>query len=64
MNDEQIVKFSKTFQSVRESLENQGFQLIQSKIRFILLWEKNNEDTGEQKEIKIVLPELYFERQQ
>ena len=62
MNDKQIVKFSKTFQVVRESLENQGFQLIQSKIRFILLWEYNNEDTGEQKEIKIVLPELYFEK--
>ncbi|RLD79236.1 MAG: RecQ family ATP-dependent DNA helicase, partial [Bacteroidetes bacterium] len=27
--DEQIVKFSKTFQSVRESLEKQGYQLIE-----------------------------------
>lgn len=60
--NEQIIKFSKTFQIVRESIEKQGFQLIQSKVRFILLWEYNNEDTGEQKEIKIVLPELYFEK--
>jgi ATP-dependent DNA helicase RecQ len=59
---EQIVKFSKTFQVVRESIENQGYQLIESKIRFILLWENNNEDTDEEKEIKIVLPELYFEK--
>ncbi len=62
LNGEQIVKFSKNFQSVKESLENQGYQLIKSKIRFILLWEYNNEETGEKKEIKIILPELYFER--
>ncbi len=58
----QIVKFSKTFQVVRESLENQGFQLVESKIRFILLWEDNNENADEEKEIKILLPELYFEK--
>ena len=57
---EQIVKFSKSFQDVRESLENQGYQLIESKIRFILIWEYNDEESGENKEIKIVLPELYF----
>ncbi len=62
LNGEQIVIFSKTFQLVRESLENQGYQLMESKIRFILLWLYKNEDSGEEKEIKIVLPELYFER--
>ncbi|MEA3480162.1 MAG: hypothetical protein U9R60_18405 [Bacteroidota bacterium] len=60
---EQIVKFSKTFQVVRESLENQGYQLIESKIRFILLWENSDENADEEKEIKIVLPELYFEKE-
>jgi ATP-dependent DNA helicase RecQ len=62
LNGEQIVIFSKTFQSVRESLENQGYQLIESKVRFILLWLYKNEDNGEEKEIKIVLPELYFKK--
>lgn len=60
---EQIVKFSKTFQIVRESLKNQGYILIESKIRFILLWENSNENTDEEKEIKIVLPELFFEKE-
>ena len=60
--NEQIVKFSKTFQTARESIEKQGFQLTQSKIRFILLWKNINEEAAEQKEIKIVLPELYFEK--
>ena len=62
-NGEQIVKFSKSFQEVRESLGNQGYQLIESKIRFILFWEYNDEESGENKEIKIVLPELYFKKE-
>ena len=45
-----------------ESLAKKGYQLTQTKIRFILFWEDINEDSGEQKEIKIVLPELYFEK--
>lgn len=61
-SNDQIVKFSKSFQGVRETFEKQGYQLTQSRIRFILFWESINEDTGEQKEIKIVLPELYFEK--
>ena len=60
--NEQIVKFSKTFQTARESIEKKGFKLTQSKIRFILLWKNINEEAVEQKEIKIVLPELYFEK--
>ena len=60
--NDQIVKFSKAFKVVRESIENQGYRLIESKIRFILLWKNNNEETVEEKEIKIVLPELYFEK--
>lgn len=62
-NSEQILKFSKFFQEVRESLENQGYQLVQSKIRYILLWKYRDEETDEEKEIKIVLPELYFEKE-
>ncbi len=62
LDNEQIVKFSKNFQLIKESLDNQGYKLIESKIRFILFWESNNENTDDEKEIKIVLPELYFER--
>ncbi len=62
LNNEQIVKFSKNFQSVRESLEDKGYQLTESKIRFILFWKSNNENADEENEIKIVLPELYFEK--
>ncbi|MCF6356311.1 MAG: RecQ family ATP-dependent DNA helicase, partial [Draconibacterium sp.] len=62
LNNEQIVKFSKSFQLVKESLDNQGYHLVESKIRFILFWWYNNESTDEKKEIKIVLPELHFER--
>ncbi|NOX47453.1 MAG: hypothetical protein GXO89_10815 [Chlorobi bacterium] len=63
LNDEQIVKFSRTFQTVRDSLENRGYQLTESKIRFILFWKSNNENADEEKEIKIILPELYFEKE-
>ena len=59
----QIVKFSKSFQNIRVSLERRGYQLTESKIRFILFWQYKNEEKGETREIKIVLPELYFKTQ-
>lgn len=62
-NDEQVVKFSKSFQEVRASLAKQDYQLIQAKIRFIVYWEYHNEESGEKREIKILLPELHFEKQ-
>jgi len=62
LKGDQIVKFSKNFQSVIESLKNQGYQLAESKIRFILFWESSNDSNDNKEEIKIVLPELYFER--
>ncbi len=58
----QIVKFSKTFQSKRKSLERQGYQLIKSKVRFILFWKYKDVKTDDEKEVKIVLPELSFEK--
>jgi len=60
LNDDLIVKFSKTFQAVKESLEDQGYRLVSSKIRFVLFWTYNNGNNDE--EIKIVLPELYFKK--
>jgi hypothetical protein len=62
-NREQAVKFSKSFQAIRESLDSKGYKLIESKIRFILYWAYNNEESGVSREIKIVLPELYFKKE-
>lgn len=59
---EQIVMFSKKFQKEKKSLERRGYELIKSKVRFILFWEYSNEESGVKKQINIVLPELCFER--
>ena len=59
-SSEIFVEFS--VHELRESLEKQGYQLIDAKVRFILLWKSKNDDTNEEEEIKIVLPELYFEK--
>ena len=58
----QIIKFSKAFQGTRKSLEAKGYVLSSTKIRFILFWRYDDENNGTRKEIKIILPELYFER--
>ena len=63
LHGEQIVKFSQTFQTRRIALEKQGYRLVESKIRFILYWRNHNEIVENEKEIKIVLPELYFEKE-
>jgi len=61
-NDKQIVKFSKSFQKIKTSLENKDYTLIKSNVRFILFWKYNHPDTDEELEVKIVLPELVFEK--
>jgi ATP-dependent DNA helicase RecQ len=58
-NKEMIVKFSKNFLLRKISLEQAGYKLTESKINFILYWKGKEEN---EKEIKIVLPELYFVR--
>ncbi len=57
---EQIVMFSKSFQSRRVSLESQGYKLTESKVRFIVYWKNSDETANKEEEVKIVLPELYF----
>jgi ATP-dependent DNA helicase RecQ len=59
---EEIVKFSKSFQEVVGSLETQGYILSEAKIRFILMWDYKDESDENEKEIKIILPELIFEK--
>jgi ATP-dependent DNA helicase RecQ len=59
---EQIVKFSKLFNKTKKSLEEKGFQLTSAKINFILFWKSKDEKSNVEQEVKIVLPELCFEK--
>jgi ATP-dependent DNA helicase RecQ len=56
---ESILKFSKSFLEKLGLLQQRGFELKEAKINFILYWLKE----GAAHEVKIILPELYFERQ-
>ncbi len=53
-----VLKFSKKFIEVLNSHERKGFKLKEVKANFVLYWKKPHEE----KETKIILPELYFER--
>ena len=53
-----ILKFSKSFVRKLEALNEMHFALKKAKINFVVFWKKENSDH----EIKIILPELYFER--
>jgi len=59
--NDQIIKFSKVFQETRKSLGIKGYKLSSAKIRFILFWRYDDINDGVRKEIKIILPEVYFE---
>ncbi len=59
---ELIVKFSKHFQETKKSLETKGFQLTSAKINFILYWKSKDEKSIDEPEVKIILPELCFEK--
>ena len=53
-----VLKFSQKFKNDLERISKNGYVPCRARVRFILYWLK--EGTG--KEVKIVLPELYFER--
>lgn len=53
-----VLKFSKQFLNTIESAKQKGYELKEAKVNFIIYWKK--EDAEE--EVKIVLPELIFER--
>ncbi|MEO6668365.1 MAG: RecQ family ATP-dependent DNA helicase [Ferruginibacter sp.] len=53
-----VLKFSKQFQNTIEMQKKKGYQLKKAKVQFIVYWKK--EDAPE--EVKIILPELYFEK--
>lgn len=57
-NGQSVLKFSRQFMSSIEEMIRKGYELKKAKVNFLVHWKKE----GEEQEIKIILPELYFER--
>lgn len=55
---EMVLKFSKSFLDRIEKIKNNGFELKEAKVNFIVYWTDDDKKT----EVKIVLPELHFEK--
>ncbi|MFA6808085.1 MAG: ATP-dependent helicase, partial [Eubacteriales bacterium] len=58
VNGQVVLRFSKQFKNRLWELEQKNYRPKTGKIRFIVYWKKE----GSENEIKIILPELYFER--
>ena len=54
-----VLKFSKQALALIEDKNNLGYQIKGITVNFIVYWQGDNVEN----EIKIILPELYFERQ-
>lgn len=57
-NGQSVLKFSKSFLEKIESLKVKNYILKSVKVNFILYWKKE----GAENEIKVILPELIFEK--
>ena len=57
-NGDLVLKFSRKFQETIAHLLEQGYHLNNVKINFIIFWK----DPEKEKEFKVILPELNFER--
>ena len=57
-SNELVLKYSKKFLEILEKQEEQGYKPKSAKVNHIVYWK--NEET--EKEVKIVLPEVYFEK--
>lgn len=55
---ELVLKFSKSFYERLSVMKHSGFELKEAKVNFIAYWMGDDK----KKEVKIVLPELHFER--
>lgn len=53
-----VLKFSQSFVNQVEAMKSRNYELKSAKVNFIVYWIKE----GTEKEVKIILPELYFER--
>jgi len=60
LNGQSVLKFSQHFLRQIESLREKNYKLKSVKVNFIVYWLKE----GAEHEVKIILPELYFEKQQ
>jgi len=59
---QQVVKFSKAFNAKCQSLLQQGYQLSSAQVNFILYWQFEDKISKETMEVKILLPQLCFEK--
>lgn len=57
-NGKSVLKFSKQFIQHIERMKEKGYVPKSAKVNFILFWKKE----GTEQELKIVLPELFFEK--
>ena len=55
---ELVLKFSKKFLERMVEIKSNGFELKEAKVNFIVYWT----DEDKKVEVKIVLPELHFEK--
>lgn len=55
-----VLKFSRQFLNQIESMKQRNYELKSAKVNFVVYWLKE----GAEQEVKIILPELYFEKQQ
>jgi ATP-dependent DNA helicase RecQ len=53
-----VLKFSKRFVNEIETMKRKNYELKTIKVNFIVFWKKEDSE----KEIKIILPEVYFEK--
>lgn len=57
-NGKSVLKFSKQFVEQIESMKAKNYELKSAKVNFVVYWEKKEME----QEVKIILPELHFER--
>ncbi len=57
-DNKEILKFSKAFVIRLEKLKQNGYEINSVKINFIIFWQKENN----KKEVKIILPEIYLNK--
>lgn len=58
INNHDVLKFSKKFKEKVEARKRQGYFPKSAKVNYIINWKKKEQD----EEIRIVLPEVYFEK--
>ena len=58
-NDDLVLKFSQKTLETLKNYSDKGYKPQKAKVNFIVYWHKEGED----REVKIILPELYLEKQ-